>query len=189
MEKNERCSGSDSGQTQKFRSQIFSKTSRKKHFQSLVLQRQLRSLAEKKEKDDFVLHLKPSCGRSNSVSVEGQQLQEITHSTSGTQSETYELTPKKSRSEYKLKPFHQEVSSKYNANESEYCIINMKILQEMIEMSCICKVCKKGFILVGSKGKFGVVDKLNFECSNTAQWAIWPIWSPFAHIHYCTSKS
>ena len=79
---------------------------------------------------------------------------------------TYEPTPKKSRSEQKLRPFHQDnVSAKLS--ESVYIIIDISILEEMIEKSCICKICKAGSLVVESKGKFGVVDKLNFECSNT----------------------
>ena len=162
MEETESCEARGGEHKRKFRSKRFSKTSRKRHLQSLALKKISRN---HKEKHDFALHSQLSCSRSNCV--EDQQQQEIIPSTSGIQTDTYEPTPKKSRSECKLKPFYQEVNVDSDANESEYCIVDIKILQEMIEKSCLCKICKKGLVLVASKGKFGVVDKLNFECSNT----------------------
>ena len=106
----------------------------------------------------------PSC----SVSIEQGQhkFQDSSLVAMSIKRNTYEPTPKKSRSEQKLRPFHQDnVSAKLS--ESVYTIIDISILEEMIEKSCICKICKAGSLVVESKGKFGVVDKLNFECSNT----------------------
>ena len=61
---------------------------------------------------------------------------------------TYAPTPKKSRSEQKLRPFHQDnVSAKLS--ESVYTII---ALEEMIEKSCICKICKAGSLVVEVRG-------------------------------------
>ena len=165
MEENESCNVRDLDHKRKFRSQRFSKVSRKRHLQSLALKKVLRNNAENKDKDDCVLHQEASCSKSNSVEDQQRQQEVAALSTpSGIQRETYEPTPKRSRSECKLKPFHQEVN--LDSDESEYCIIDMTILQEMIEKSCICKICKKGSVLVGTKGKFAVVDKLNLECSN-----------------------
>ena len=146
----------------KFRSQKFSKSSRKKHLQSLAENR-LRICAKVQDSTSSTEYGSSSPNHST-VNQQPSPVLTLTSEVADP-----EPTPKRPRSELKLKSFQKTVVEvQHNCIEKEYTIIDIGVLEGVLNEACVCKVCKSGSLSIMKQSHFGVVDKLKITCNNVS---------------------
>ena len=144
----------------KFRNQRFSKSSRKKHLQSLAENK----LGICRKVQDSTSSTENGSSSTNNSTV-NQQTSLV--STPTPKAADPEPTPKRPRSELKLKCSQKYVVEvQHNCIEKEYTIVDIGVLEGVLNEACVCKVCKSGALSIMKQSHFGVVDKLKIMCNN-----------------------
>ena len=153
------CNTVDRESRRKFRSQRFSKSSRKKHFRNLA-----ENKVNTREK------VKDSVSSTENVDLSSNDIVHQASPASTLTSRTADsgTTPKRPRSELKLKSIRTNlVDVQHRFIEREYTIVDVGVLESVVNEACVCKVCKSGSLSIMKQNQFGVVDKLKFTCTNT----------------------
>ena len=119
----------------KFRNQRFSKSSRKKHLQSLAENK----LGICRKVQDSTSSTENGSSSTNNSTV-NQQTSLV--STPTPEAADPEPTPKRPRSELKLKCSQKYVVEvQHNCIEKEYTIVDIGVLEGVLNEACVCKVC------------------------------------------------